>query len=464
LAVAGLVLLAVALTLVLRRGRESAPESASADSQGAPPASEGSTATPPTDPDRSPVAAIPGPQAEAAALKREAVAVAGDVVEAYPDDAVSYALLGSAYYNIGQSEEASTNLQRCIELDPDQAEAYEILGRIAYDKGELEESVRLCQEGARRGPSNPEVLNRLGRSLLDLGRTEEAIGVLQQALELPRHTSQSCYLIGQAYLQTGDHARAKESFQRALALMPDHTQAAFGLFTACARLGESEEAARYREQFLKLEAVDRETLTDRSAQQDTLTGLPLVRKTVARTFFGAGQIYLLHKQSERAAELFLKVAELDADNAIARAALERLYVERGALAAGAQAFESLVVDQPDSGLNHLFLGRFRAQLRQFAEAERAYRKVQELSPHRPEGYRALAELYLRSNRHPAEARLLARKALELEPSGPNYYLLAFACAKNNDRAGALAAMEQAVALSPGNQRYQAFLRQLREAP
>jgi hypothetical protein len=52
----------------------------------------------------------------------------------------------------------------------------------------------------------------------------------------------------------------------------------------------------------------------------------------------------------------------------------------------------------------------------------------------------------------------------LEPSGANCYLLAFAYVKNDDRAGALAAMEQAMALSPGNARCQGFLEQLREAP
>ena len=82
-------------------------------------------------------------------------------------------------------------------------------------------------------------------------------------------------------MQSGDFAQAKESFRRALGLLPDHTQACFGLYTACLRLGQTEEAARYRDQFLKLEAVDRKDLTDRSAREDTLTGLPMVRETVA---------------------------------------------------------------------------------------------------------------------------------------------------------------------------------------
>jgi tetratricopeptide (TPR) repeat protein len=407
---------------------------------------------------------IPQPQAEAAALKREAVAVAEQAVEAYPDDALTHALVGSAYYNTGQSGEAIKHLQKCLELSPGQAEAYEMLAKVAYEKGQPEESVRLCQEALKRGPANPEVLNRLGRAWLDLGRTEEAIQTLQGAVRLPKPTSESYYLLGQANLQSGEHARAKESFRGAIKLLPDHTQAFFGLYTACQRLGQTEEAGLYRQQYVKLEAIDRRTLTERNAQEDTRTGLPLVRKTVARTFFGAGQIYRAHGQTGKAAELFRKAAALDADNPAYRATLEAFYVQRNALAEGVAVFEQLAKKQPDSSLNHLFLGRLYGRLQQFDAAERAYQKVQELAPQWPEGYRALAELYLRANRKPAEARTLARRVSELEPTGPHYYLLALACVKSNDRSGALEAIKQAVALSPGESRYQEFLRRLTETP
>lgn len=403
------------------------------------------------------------PQAEAAALKQQAVAMARQVVEAYPQDAVSYALLGSAHYNIGQSEEAARNLQRCLELDPRQTEAYEILARIAYEKGELETAVRLCEEALKRGPPNPGVLNRLGRSLLDLGRTEDAIQIARQAIKLPRPVSESYYLLGQAYLQRGEHARAKESFQQAITLLPDHTQAFFGLFTACLRLGQTEEAAQYREQFLKLEGIDRRSLTDRNAAEDTLTGLPLVRETVAKTLLGAGQIYRLHGQTDHAAGLFLRAALLDAHNPLPRSALEGLYLQRDALAEGVKAFAQLAASQPESSLNHLFLGRLHERLQQVEAAEQAYRKAQEVAPGRPEGYRALVELYLRSNRQPAEAKALARRLVELEPSGLSYYLLAFTCARTNDLAGAMEAIVQAVKLNPDNQRYQEFLQKLRAA-
>lgn len=417
----------------------------------------------PAEPGGGPRAVLPQPQGEAEALKKEAVAAADQAIEAYPNDALAFALLGSACYNTGRTDDAVKHLRKCLELDPGQAEACAVLALIAFDKGQLEECVRLCQEALQRGAAGADILNRLGRAYLDLGRTAEAIQTLQQAAGLPQPASESCYLLGQACLQSGDPARAKESLQRAIALQADHTQAHYALATACVRLGQTEEAARHRAQFQKLEAADRQALTGRGAQEETLTGLPMVRKTVARTFFGAGQVHQVHGQSGKAAAFFRKAATLDADSPTYRAALEAHYVRGKALADGVRAFKELVAEQPGNSLNHFFLGRLLGRLQQFEAAERAYLKTQELAPEWPEGYRALAELYLRAERKPAEARALARKVAGWEPSGPHFHLLAVACVKNHDLPGALQAMRRAVALSPGEKKYDEFLKKLQAA-
>ena len=412
----------------------------------------------------SPGLAAPRPEAVAAALKQEAVTVAGQVAAAYPNDALVYALLGSAYYNTGKTDEATKHLKKCLEMSPGQAEVYDILARVAYDKGEPEECVRLCKEALKRGPASPETANRLGRALLDLGQTEEAVHTLQQAVRLRYPTSESSYLLGQAYMQSGDFAKAKESFQRAIGLLPDHTQAYFGLFTACLRLGQTEEAGRYREEFLKLEAVDRKDLTDRNAQEDTMTGLPMVRETVARTLFGAAQIYRVHEQTQKAAELFLRSATLDADNPNYRSALEAFYVQRKDPTEGVRVFEQLAAEQPKNGLNYMFLGRLHSRLEHFESAERSFQKLQELTPEWSEGYRALADLYLRTNRKTDQAQVLAEKVLALEPSAPNYYMLAVARLRNNDRTGAFEAVQKALALNPNEENYQQLFRQLQQTP
>ncbi|MDA1277696.1 MAG: tetratricopeptide repeat protein [Verrucomicrobia bacterium] len=425
-----------------------------------------SQATPaiPTQSPSAPDARAASPDAQAAALKQEAISAAEAVAEAYPNDPLTYALLGSAFYNTGRADEAAKHLKQCLELSPNMVEAYDILARVAYEKGDPEETVRLCIEALKRGPATPDVANRMGRAQMDLGKTEEAVRTLQQAVRLPNATSEGWYLLGQAQMQSGDFEKAKEGFQRAIGLVPDHTQAYFGLFTACQRLGQTEEAGKFREQFQKLEAIDRKDLTDRSAQQDTLTGLPMVRETVARTLFGAAQIYRVHHETLKAAELFRRSAALDADNPVYRSALEAFYVESNNPAGGVKVFEQLAAEQPRNSLNYIFLGRLQSQLEHFDAAERSFQKVQVLAPQWTEGHRALAELYLRTNRKLDQARVLAGKVVEFEPSDSHYYLLAVACAQNNDHTGAVEAVKKALGLNPDEKQYQRLFQKLQQTP
>lgn len=405
-----------------------------------------------------------GVQTETARLKQEGLEAAREVSQAYPQEPLALALLGSAHYNVGQSREAIQELKRCLEMKAEQVEPNEILARIAYEKGELEESVRFARAALKHGPATAELLNRLGRAELDLGRPQEAAQTLQQATGLPRPGSESHYLLGQAYLQSGDYLRAQQSFRQAIELMADHTQAYFGLFTATLRLGQVEQAEKYREQFKKLEVSDRRALADRADSGEGSSGLPLVRRTVARTLYGAAQLHRAGRATERAMALLRRAALLDPDNPTYRGALEALFLQPSSFPQGLKAFQAMVEQQPESPWNHLFLGRFQARLEDFESAEKSYLKVQELAPERAEGFRVLADLYYRQGRKLAEAETLARRAVELDPSGTQYHLLALICLKKQDRAGALQAVRQAVARSPGEQKYQQLLKSLEAAP
>ncbi len=410
------------------------------------------------------ITAPPSPQAESVATKNNAVDLGLKIIADYPADALSYALLGSAYYNTGQADEAVKYLRKCLELNPAQADAYQVLALIAYEKGKPEEAASLCHEAIKHGLISPEVLNRLGRSLMDLGQTDEAVKTLQQAVALPRTTSESCYLLGQACLQSGDFAAAKQSFLRAITLTPDHTQAFFGLFNACNRLHQPEEAARYREQFQKLEAIDRKALSERSAEEDSLAGLPQVKRMVARTFFGAAQVYASHGQTNQSSELLQKSANLDPDNTTYRFALEKHFLQLKDINGGFQVFSKMAEAEPKNPLNTYFLGRFQLRLQHPDEAEKSFIKVQDLAPNWFEGYRALAELYLKANQKLPQALRLARMVVELEPTAPHFFFLAVASEKNHDRPSALKAIKQALERNPNEPKYQQFLQFLEKPP
>ncbi len=420
------------------------------------------TSSPGAAPAVSPPRPVGAQQAEVEARKRDAVEIAEKLVAQFPGDAVTYALLSAAHHNCGNSDEAVKWLRKCLELDPERADAYGMMALIASDKGDLEQTVALCKEALKRNPAMRDVQHRLGRALMDLGAADELIRTMERAVKRWPRSSESYYLLGQGYLQAGDYQKAKESLLKAVGIRPDHTQAYFGLFTASARLGQQDEAARYMKQFKQLEASDRKAAADRNVGEEGLSGLPMVRKLVAKTYTGAAQVYRAHKDYAKVEQLMRAAARLDPNNAACRVALMELYMQRGREPDALNFFHQLAREQPDNGVNYFYLGQLLYDLRQLDAAERAYQKVTQLSPERPEGYRGLAEFYLHTNRNITKVKTLVEKLVQLQPSGPNYFLLALACAKNQDLDGARLAMGRAVELDPDNVAYRRFYERLKK--
>lgn len=406
------------------------------------------------------VAGEPASEAKAAVLRKEALDTAERLLTEFPKDPAAHVLKASMHYNLGDSAAAEKWLAKSLELDPKMAAAYDMLAMIAFEKGDAERTVALCTKALDLAPNVPAVRHRLGKALMDLGRAKESVAAMQETIESCGGSSETFYLLGQGYLQSKDYEKAKESFLVAIELLPNHTQAYFGLFTACARLGERAEADRYKQRFRELEARDRNTLSEEDRRGNTLSDLPVERRVVARTCMGAGQVYQKHRQLGRAEDLWRRAAEIDPDDMMCRAQLVVLFRQQNRERDTQKLFEQLVEQQPAAAANHYFLGIHHVRSRRYDAAEKALQKAVELGPKRPEGYRALAQLYLARGQRLPMARILAARLVELEPSPGSLVLLTRACARVGDRAGALAAIERAIRLDPENTAYTRMRQQL----
>jgi tetratricopeptide (TPR) repeat protein len=100
------------------------------------------------------------------------------------------------------------------------------------------------------------------------------------------------------------------------------------------------------------------------------------------------------------------------------------------------------------------------RLRRSEAAERAYRRAIELTPLRAGGYAALASFFLQTQRNLEEAGRLAEKAVALEPTAENQFLLSMTRRMRGDLVGSLSALEAAIALAPQNNAYQQVRREL----
>ena len=108
------------------------------------------------------------------------------------------------------------------------------------------------------------------------------------------------------------------------------------------------------------------------------------------------------------------------------------------------------------------IGILSAYLERYDDSEEAFRKLITLAPHKSDGYRELARLYLKTGQNLPEAQSLAERAVALEAIATNYFVLGWACYTNGDNAKALPAIKRAIQLDPNNQQYRLLYKQIQQ--
>jgi len=366
---------------------------------------------------------------EVAVLLREAGQVADRLVERFPYSLDALDAMARAHLRFGKTRVAAAYWEKCLELDPDYAPAHYSLGSIAQEGGELAKAAEYYRKAAELEPHASRHFSALGETRMNMGELDEAARVLEQDLQAHPRSIPSLILVGQVYVRLQQYEKARDTLETAIEMAPSFTNAYFGLGTACTKLGDREKGKEYFERFKALKAEDEQRHRDSLKAEDDVAR---VRQALATLYASSGKVYLAHGEVSTAEEQLRKAVEIDPDFAGARPVLVWLYQVQGRT-------EEALGDYTDLG--------------EFEGAERAYRRLVEISPFQGGGYAGLARLYLQADRKIAEARTLAEKAVELEPVAPYYSMLALVCQRVGDGAGALAAIEEAVAREPGNPAY-----------
>jgi tetratricopeptide (TPR) repeat protein len=385
------------------------------------------------------------------ALLEEEEAVAHRMATDFPDRPRALCLLGDVYQARGRSVEAAKYWETCLKLDQHFAQAHDRLGTLAMSKAEYEEAARRWRAAIAIDPAMAGVHGGLGRALMYLGKPAEAIPELEQEARITPQAYLNFFVLGQAYWQLNAYDKAKQNYERAAALRPDDWHVYYGLASACEKLEEADKAQQYRETFQKLKAAD---LHAYYVDLRTRDDLETVRRRVFEVHLGAGRAYHDAGKLPAAEEHWRRAAALAPKDTACRLELAGLYQRAGRDEEALQIYEQLRELDPASADYQLNAGVAAARLRRFETAEAAFRKAVALGPRQADAYRALATLYLKTMRNLGEARKLAETAVELQPSAANYFLLSEACDKNGDREKALATLERATRLDPGNPRYQ----------
>ncbi|MHC4734464.1 MAG: tetratricopeptide repeat protein [Planctomycetota bacterium] len=387
---------------------------------------------------------------EIAALKTEEMQLTQQLLRNFPGSDATLAFVGSVYGQHGNNTEAVKLLNKALELNPNRPDVYDALGWVAFTKGAHEEAITHWRRALEIGAKLPDLRSSIAFSLMALGRHTEAIEQLKNNVQIFPKSVYSNFLLGQAYLQQKDYENAKKHYQTAIRLDQNYVNAYYGLFTAYSRLKQQDKAREYMAAFKKLKAEEMKALKARDKLYDDLITM---RQTVAGNQILAARIYQAEGRSDKTEELLQKAVTLDPENPTCLMELADFYSATNRPAEVLKMYKRISEIEPQNPACFLNIGVIAATLKRFDDAEEAFREVIKLAPEDSSGYRELAWLYLNTKNSYDQARKLAEKAVKLEKTAANYYLLTCACEMNGDRTNALKAAEQAIQLDPGNVEY-----------
>ena len=168
------------------------------------------------------------PQAPQAELTIESVKEGQDVadrlVERFPGQVDSLAVLAQGYTLAGKNDKAEATWKKCLELDSRSAIAYFGLGSIAFEKGDHVTAAELARKAVTLNPSLPKANSFLGSALLSAGELQEAVEVLEKVVRDEPQSVTALFLLGEAHLQSSEFDKAIRCLERAIARCRPNTR------------------------------------------------------------------------------------------------------------------------------------------------------------------------------------------------------------------------------------------------
>lgn len=407
---------------------------------------------PPTRPEPPAQAPKLEPEQEIEALKREEAELLQALIRDFPDNPFALEQMGNSLSRHGRKNEAVTYWHKSLAVDPDHFNAHRHLGTVALEKGQYEQALESYRAAARIRPEADGAHVKIGEALIGLGEYDQAIEQLQQELRIAPEAAAAHFLLGQAYLKQKAYEKAQSHYEKALSLIPDYVNAYYGLARVFVGLKQPDKAAECQAKFRALrDQQSQDTEDDR--EMSTADYLTATRSSVAEALLNAEELYRDSKDLGRSEALLRRAVVLDPNNIQCFERLGLLYYMTNRLPEAVHQFRRVGEIQPNNPNCYLSIASISSQLGEFDQAEGAYQKVIEIVPRESIGYRKLAQLYLGADTKLPDAMTLAKRAVDLEPSAEDFYVLGWACDVNGSRAEAAQAIERAIKLDPNNQLY-----------
>jgi tetratricopeptide (TPR) repeat protein len=168
------------------------------------------------------------------------------------EDAYRANNIGVALLEQYQYDEAVSSFRRALELAPALHIAQLNLAIALFYAGQTDAALSAATAAADLLPALPHPRYVIGLAARANGRVDEAATAFRRVLQMDPSDAGSRINLGQLDVQQREYAAAAALFRDALAAEPFNVTAAYGLATALARSGDSDEAARAMKTFESL--------------------------------------------------------------------------------------------------------------------------------------------------------------------------------------------------------------------
>jgi len=254
-----------------------------------------------------------GPEADRALdpamrkLLQEAAAAVERLLKQYPDDPGPLCVLAQLHQQLGNADQAMAWWEKCLALAPGLSEAHLGIGWVYTQRGEFDKAEAALRQALAAAPDSVPAAVLLANALTSQGKFRETVALLEPRTRGASAPMPCFLLLGQAHLQLKEYDRAKPCFETAARMAPEYPNARYGLATACARLGQSEEAVRHMQRFRELESAGLGRRRDDARSFDDAATL---RQAVAATYAAAAGVHAQRGADAEAQALWREAARL----------------------------------------------------------------------------------------------------------------------------------------------------------
>lgn len=140
----------------------------------------------------------------------DAEILAISIIKNYPNNQLSWKVLGALLKKTGRLEESLTSGRKAVLLSPADAEAHNNLAKTLMALGNLEEAEKSFKDALALEPNNAELHNSMGNVVKELGRAEQAMESFGKSISLNPTLVNPRYNLGQILFENGQYKNAIE--------------------------------------------------------------------------------------------------------------------------------------------------------------------------------------------------------------------------------------------------------------